>query len=397
MMLAAAPAGIAAIGGLQALAGAMAARGFARGVGVCTAARQPPVTVLKPLHGDEPLLEAALATLFTQDYADFQIVFGVQDADDGALQVVDRLRARFPGQDVAVVIDRTQHGRNRKVGNLINMYPAARHDLIVIADSDLHVRPDYLRQLVATLRQPGTGLATTLYAGLPASRGLAAILGAAQISHVFLPGAVLARLLGRRDCLGATMALRRRTLERIGGLAALADHLADDNVLGRLVAAEGLAVRLAGTVPLTTVPETTIGALFEHELRWARTIRRLAPMGFVASALQHPCAWAALALALAPGPEMTLLFMAAWLARASAAWSVDRTLLRLIGHTGLAKPASLVLVPLRDLMSVAVMAASYAGRGVRWRGHSMTADSGILVQGATPPRRIARNEEILSP
>ncbi len=257
---------------------------------------RPPITILQPLHGDEPLLEEALASVFAQDYPDFQVVFGVQNPADPALDVVRRLQARFPERDIAVVVDATQHGSNRKVGNLINMLAVARHDVLVIADSDVHVTPDYLDRLVADLPRPGTGLATTIYTGLPANGGLAARLGATQITHALLPGALLARALGRQDCFGASMALTRATLERIGGLQALADHLADDNVLGRLVREQGLAVELAATVPATTVPETTLKALWMHELRWARTIRALEPLGFALSAVQYPLFWSALAV-----------------------------------------------------------------------------------------------------
>ena len=116
-----------------------------------------PVTVLKPLHGDEPLLEEALASVCRQDYPTWQVVFGVQDAADTALPVVRRLQARFPDCDIAVVVDPTPHGPNRKVANLINMLPAAKHDVLVIADSDVHVAPDWLRRLVAALEAARCG------------------------------------------------------------------------------------------------------------------------------------------------------------------------------------------------------------------------------------------------
>ena len=130
---------------------------------------RPPMTVLKPLHGDEPLLEEALTTLCQQDFPEFQIVFGVRDASDPAVAVVRRLQSRFPRVDIALVADSTLHGRNHKVSNLINMLPAARHDVLVIADADVHARPDYLDRLAAALEAPQVGLVTTLYAGLPAS------------------------------------------------------------------------------------------------------------------------------------------------------------------------------------------------------------------------------------
>jgi ceramide glucosyltransferase len=193
-------------------------------------------------------------------------------------------------------------------------------------------------------------------------------LGAMQINQTFLPGALLSRALGRQDCLGATMMLRRNTLERIGGLEALADHLADDNVLGRLVQRLGLKIALADTIPATTVPETTLRALWRHELRWARTIRALVPAQFAASVLQYPLAWALLAVALTGAAPWSLAwFAAAWAIRAVAARAVDRAL-------GLAFRTPLWLLPVRDLMSVAVMMASYAGRRVEWRGHTMQAE-----------------------
>ena len=128
-----------------------------------------PVTVLKPLHGDEPLLEEALTSVCRQVYPPLQVVFGVNDAADTALPVVRRLQARFPGCDIAVVVEPTGHGANRKVGNLINMLPAAKHDVLVIADADMHVAPDWLHRLVVALDEPGVGLVTTVYTGVPVS------------------------------------------------------------------------------------------------------------------------------------------------------------------------------------------------------------------------------------
>jgi ceramide glucosyltransferase len=248
------------------------------------------------------------------------------------------------------------------------MLPAAKHDVLVIADSDLHVAPDYLRRIAVALQQPGIGLVTTLYTGRPLPESIPSVLGAMQINQVFLPGALLARAMGRQDCLGATMALRRETLERIGGLQPLVDHLADDNVLGRLVQGLGLQVALADTVPATTVPETSLVALWRHELRWARTIRTLVPIQYAASVLQYPLAWATLTILLAPGAIWPVAwFVIAWLTRALAVRGIDRLLT-------LESRSPVWLLPLRELMSVAVMVASYAGREVDWRGHMLVAE-----------------------
>ena len=382
---------IAAAGLGQAAAGWLATRRFIAAPPLPPGAR-PPVSVLKPLYGAEPLLEAALATICTQDYPCFQLVCGVHDLADPAARVVERLQARFPERDIVLVVDATLHGENRKVGNLINMLRAVRHDVLLIADSDVHAAPDYLTRIADTLALPRTGLVTTLYAGLPANRGLAARLGATVITHCFLPGALLARALGRQDCLGATMALRRETLAAVGGLQALVHHLADDNVLGQLVRGRGLQVRLAPTVCATTVPETRLGELYRHELRWARTIRRLVPAEFALGAIQYPLAWAALAVVLAAGaPWAFACFAATWAARALVARGLDARL-GLI-ESGLATPAPIWLLPVRDLLSVAVIAASYGSDRVEWRGQVLhtaldRAEADATSNADTPERAV---------
>ncbi len=369
-MLAAIAGGIAGLGILFALIGWAAVIRFARRASPRTADTCQAVTVLKPLHGDEPLLEDALATVFAQDYPNFQIVFGVQNQADPALAVVDRLRARFPSVQVDVVVDTTQHGRNRKVGNLMNMLRVARHDVLVIADSDVHVTADWLDRLVAALLQPGVGLATAVYTGMPASRVAVTRLGATQITHCLLPGALIARGLGRQDCFGSSMALRRETLTRLGGFRMLVDHLADDAVLGRLVRAEGLKVALAAVLPATTVPETRLASLWYHELRWARTMRALEPVGFAGSVVQYPLFWAAIAAVTSGGAIWAIgLFILAWTIRALAVRGIDGTL-------GLAIPSPVWLLPLRDALFVAILAVSFVGNKVEWRGHVLDADNG---------------------
>ncbi len=362
--------GLATIGAAQVTAGWSVVRRFGRHPAADPrepAGTLPPITILKPLHGDEPLLEAALASFCAQDYPQFQIVFGLQDPGDEALPVLRRLRERFPDLPIELVIDARQHGVNRKVSNLINMLPAARHDLLVIADSDMHAAPDYLRQLAAALAEPGTGLVTTLYAGRPAAPGLAGQLGSSQITHGFLPGALLARALGRQDCLGATMALRRDTLAAVGGFHAIVHHLADDAELGRLVRAQGMRVGLAATVLETTVPEERLVPLVEHELRWGRTIVALVPVGYAALLLAYPLFWAALALAASGGAAWAwVLFALVWLFRGATVRGIDQAL-------GLDPITPFWLLPLRDILSVSVVFASYTGDQVRWRGQVLSA------------------------
>ncbi len=326
---------------------------------------RPAITVMKPLHGDEPLLEAALASFCAQDYPNFQIVFGVQDPKDSALAVVRRLRGRFPGVDIDLVVDPTPHGENRKVGNLVNMYPSARHGVLVISDSDMHVPPDYLARVADALSVPGTGLVTTLYTGRPAGRSLTGLLGASYIAQSFAAGALMARALGRQDCMGATMALTRETLMRVGGLPALSPYVADDAVLGSKVRATGQRVTLAACVPATTVGETNLAALFRHELRWARTIRAVEPLGFAVSCIQYPAFWALLTVLLSGGAAWALgMWLLAVAVRGVVGLGVERSMGAV--RTPLWMPA------LRDVLSMAVLLAAYMGEDVAWRGHVLS-------------------------
>jgi ceramide glucosyltransferase len=368
----------ACFGASQALAGLFAVYMFARRAVAVPEGDWPAVTVLKPVCGGEPGLEAALSSFCTQDYPSFQLVIGAQAADDPALAVAAQLGTRFPSCDIAIVADPALHGPNRKIGNLINMLPAARHDVLVIADSDMHVQPDYLRRVVAALREPGTGLVTTVCTGEPAVPGFAAQIGALHLAYSFLPGALLASICRKQDCLGGTMALRRATLASIGGLPALVRHLADDNVLGQLVRRRGLDVRLAATLPVVTVQEQSLGAVWQHEMRWARTIRSLVPAVYAASMLQYPLFWAVLALAVSGGTRPAMgVFVSVWVVRAAVALAIEHCLRHLRARP--APPVAGWLLPLRDVLSAVEVAASFCGNHVVWRGHAMRADRGAPV------------------
>lgn len=363
-------------------------------------ARRPPpadtpaISVLKPLHGTEPLLDVALESFFLLDYPRFQLVFGVADPADPAVALVETLSARYPHVNATIVTGPTPPGRNRKVANLIAMLPAARHSTLLISDADMHVPPDFLAAVARVLAEPGTGLVTTFYTGLPATDSLAGILGAMQINHIFLPGAAIARALGRQDCLGATMALTKADLAAIGGFESLLDHLADDNVLGRRIRAAGKRVALAQCIPATTVPETTLRDLVRHELRWARTIRALVPASYFGMIAQFPLFWALVALLLSGFSNWT------WIGLALAAglrYVIAHDFERRLGFgatgpaaPGLARTAAPWLFLLRDTLSTAIFAASFWSDTVEWRGSVLEADSGRSPPpDKTPPPPLA--------
>jgi ceramide glucosyltransferase len=343
------------------------------------AAAWPPVSILKPLCGEDPDLYENLASFCRQDYPVWQIVFGVQDAADPAIAVVKRLIAEFPAADLTLVVESRRRGGNLKVANLQNMLPAARHDLIVIADSDMRAAPDYLAAVTAPLLEPETGLVTCLYRGVPAA-GRWSRLAALHINHGFLPQALVADRLGASGgCFGATLALRRDTLASIGGFAAVADRLADDHALGEAVRRLGRKVVLSPHIVDNIVAEPSFAALFRHELRWARTIRAVAPAGFFGLVLTQPMvlALAALALGTAPGAAAAMLI---------AALSCRFAMVRMVDRALRLPPTPLHLVPGRDLLSFAVFLASFFARKVAWRDRTFRIgrNGQLILDGDSP-------------
>src|SRR6516162_1686354 len=321
----------------------------------------PPVSLLKPLHGAEPGLYENLRSFAQQDYPVVQMVLGVNDANDGALPVVQALIRDLPASDIALVLDPPVRGSNLKVANLENMLAAARHDILVISDSDMRVDRRYLGAVTAPLHDPRTGLVTCLYEGV-STGGPWSELGALQINFGFLPSALVAAALGiDLGCFGATIALRRETLERIGGFAPVRDELADDQRVGEAVRALGLTVVLSRYLVEACVSEPSFTELWRHELRWARTVRTIAPAGFSGSVVTHAVALATLnAIATGFGLTSSIFVVISLLLR----WATAAVIAGVLGLP----TAKLWLLPVRDALSFAVFVASFFGRAVFWRG-----------------------------
>jgi ceramide glucosyltransferase len=329
----------------------------------------PAVTILKPLHGAEPGLEAALASCLEQDYpAPVQIVCGVQDASDPAAAVVGRLKARFGDRDIVLVQSAKTHGANAKVSNLVNMSGAAAHGVLVLADSDIAVPRHWLAAVVAALSAPGVGVVSCFYAGM--GQGGWARFAAMGISYGFLPNAVLGAASGlAHPCFGSTIALRRETLDEIGGFAAFRDTLADDYEIGRAVRRRGHRLVYPPVLVRHLCTEATFGELWRHELRWARTIRTVDPLGHFGSAVTHAVPLALIGAAFASFSPAALVVLAAVVAaRLSLKGRIDH-----IAGTA-AGPAW--LLPARDMLSFAVFVASLAGGTVSWRGDRLRIGTG---------------------
>ena len=322
----------------------------------------PDLTILKPLHGDEAGLYENLASFCEQDYSGaVQIVFGVENPNDPAIAVVERLRAAYPGKALELVIEPRAVGSNPKVANLINMSGRIAHDVIVLADSDIRVRRDYLARLVGALERQGGGAVSCPYYGI-STGSLWSQLAQLTIDSHFLPGVVVgARLKLSQPCLGSTIALRRSSLSAIGGFEPLADCLADDYVLGELLRERGEPVSVLSFAVGHVCAESSIVELWRHELRWALTIRTVDPLGYLGWTVSHAFPLALIAWLLGGSWPAIVLAVAALVCRAVLISATER------GY-GL-PPHPYWLIPVRDLLSFAVFVAGFVARDVSWRGH----------------------------
>jgi ceramide glucosyltransferase len=323
---------------------------------------KPSLTLLKPLCGAEPGLEANLASFCNQDYpGPVQIVLGIQDPEDPAATVAKRLIAAFPQIDIDLTVDARSHGANRKISNVINSISQSRGQIVVLSDSDIRVAPTYLGQITAALQAPGIGLVTCLYRGLPIA-GMWSRLAAAEIDHRFLPSVLVGLRLGlAKPCFGSTIALRTETLGRIGGFAAFADQLADDYAIGAAVRQIGLQVAIPPMVVDHVCSERSFAELARRELRWARTIRLVDPLGYAGSVVTHPLPFALAAAGLAGLSPASLAILALVLA---CGFLVPLQFARSLGGGRV----PVWLTPARDLLSFAIYVASFLPWLVSWRG-----------------------------
>ena len=332
-----------------------------------------PITLLKPLCGAEPDLYDHLRTFCRQDYPQFQIVFGVRDPGDPACAVVKLLAAEFPSVPIDLVIDPRLHGNNLKISNLINMLAYARHDIIVMADSDAFVESDYLAAVTAPLQDPDVGLVTCIYRGMPTG-SLWSRLGAMYINEWYVPSVMLAWLFGHRSYVsGQTICLRRDTLQAIGGLQTLADHLADDYRLGELVRGLGLRIVLSPYLVRGVHHEPNLGSLTRHELRWMRTIRVLQPLAFRLVFVTFSLPLAAFGIAgAAAGSSLSTGALGLFGITAAA-----RLLLHFVHRLGDDRVATsdLWLLPVRDFLIGWVWCRSFFTSHVTWRGNEFAVDA----------------------
>jgi ceramide glucosyltransferase len=326
---------------------------------VTPSAGSPPISVLKPLCGADAEIYECLRTCCEQAYPLFQIVCGVREEHDAAVAIVTRLQREFPHVDLQLIVDRRQHGNNRKVSNLINMLPHARYEHLVIADSDVRVPRDHLAALITPLLEPDVGIVTCPYRGMP-RRGLWSLLGSLLINDWFIPSVRVAALTGSRSfAFGVSIAMRREVLKDIGGFNAIADQLADDYRLGELTRRRGLRTVLSEVVVETSVDERSLVELIRHQLRWLRTIRAVRPLGYSLAGITFSLPVAALGASLASGakPALVLLGIAAF----------ARVMLHCAGRRAGAALSQLWALPLADMLGFALWCWGFVTRRVHWR------------------------------
>ena len=323
-----------------------------------------PVTVMIPLHGADFKAYRNYAELCRQDYPEYQIVFGVRDAEDSSIPIVHKLIEDFPDRDIALLVSDKTIGQNLKVSNLQNMLERVKHERIVIVDSDIRVSRDYLRKVLAPLSDERVGMVTCLYrAAEPPDFG--ARLEAVGITSEFAPGVLMAWMLeGVKFALGSTMATTKTRLESIGGFRALADYLADDFMLGNLIEKDGYEVRLSNHVVETVMQPVGFAGMIRHQMRWARSTRISRPMGYLGLILTFGTALALLNVIVAQASVFSLSFFAATLAiRLTMGWLIG---VHWLGDNVLKK--YFWLVPARDLLSFSIWCLSWVGNKVEWRG-----------------------------
>ncbi len=333
--------------------------------------------MLKPLCGAEPGLYEHLRSFCLQDYPRFEIVFGIRDHNDPARIVAQRLAADFPALSIKIVVDPRLHGGNYKISNLLNMLPHAQYDLLVMADSDACVGPDYLATVTAPLGDAKVGLVTCVYRGRPTS-SIWSRLGAMYINEWYVPMVLLAWLFGHRGYVsGQTTCLRRDTLHAVGGFEALVDHLADDYRLGQLVRDLRLRIVMSSYVVTGEHDEPSWESLTRHELRWMRTLQVLRPLSFryMFFCFSVPLATLGVVLALAGTANPAA-------AKVLFAIVVVARLVLHFNHRfqgGRALFSDLWLVPVRDLLTCWVWCRTFFTPRVTWRGHQFDVDpAGIM-------------------
>ncbi|HLY63490.1 MAG TPA: bacteriohopanetetrol glucosamine biosynthesis glycosyltransferase HpnI [Terriglobia bacterium] len=340
----------------------------------------PGVSLLKPMKGLDRETYENLASFCRQDYPQFEILFGFSHPQDAAVPVVKKIMADFPGVCIRMLTGTREQGANNKVAKLCGLARVAQYDLLVVSDSDTRVGANYLRRIAAPFSDSRLGAATSVYRGMAAPNPWSE-LEALSLSTEFIPSALVARKLGMKFALGATMAVRRQALEAIGGFESLADMAADDHELGRRVAAQGYGVEFVDGAVCTECGSRSFREYFRHQVRWSVVTRESKPWGHFGFIFAQGLPWTILAADLSPTLALAAGFIAAYLVlRFAVAFTV--------GAWGLHDPllkGKWWWAPISDALSFLVWSASLFTRRVYWQGVAYDVRRGRLLPAAPDP------------
>lgn len=340
----------------------------------------PPVSLLKPVRGVDFGSYENYSSFCRQDYPDYEVLFGVNDAADKSVPLIHRLISEFPGLRIRLLVGAESLGANRKVNMLARLSREARHETLVLTDGDVRVSPNYLREVVAPFANVTTGAVTSFYRGI-AEKNLGAELEAIGASSDFFAGVLMAEWTeGIHFALGASIVTTKRWLSKICGFAPIAGMLADDYELGLRIAKAGGRVLLSRECVWTMYPAQTANSFWHHQIRWARTVRLCRPLSYFGLIFTLGLPWALLAAFVAPTKWIAAVYLIAYLVlRHLMAW--------IVGVWGVADEVlrrRLWLVPLRDAIHSAVWLAGFASNQITWGGEEFTVEKGRMEPVAAP-------------
>jgi len=335
----------------------------------------PPVSNLKPIRGLDPDAYENFASFCRQDYPEYELLFCVGDRDDPALPLIERLMSEFPERPIRVLYGSGRDAANDKVAKLARMAGEARHEYVVISDSDVRVRPDYLRTVVAPLADPKIGAVTCFYLPIE-ERTFVDHLQSVGMMSDFYAGIIVAwQLDGVKFALGPTIATTRERLAGFGGYEAIENRPADDLLVGRLIADQGYEVELL-RYPVDTVADYhSLSELFHKRLRWIVVMRHMRPWGHFGLLFTQGLAWAAAAVAFHPTVAVAAVYLGGYFA-------VRCAMTAMIAMWGLKQRSfwrEMGLIPLWDALAFVIWLASFARRSIRWRGSDYYIREGTLV------------------
>jgi ceramide glucosyltransferase len=335
---------------------------------------EPPVSILKPLHGVDFASYENYASFCKQDYPDYEILFAVNEQSDAAVPLVQRLIAEYPRLQITLLIGSEYFGANRKVNSLARLAREAKHEILALSDGDVRVGPQYLREVTAPLRDTSVGAVTSFYRGI-AQKNLAAEFEAIGASSGFFPGVLMAAWTeGVKFALGASIAITKTWLRKIGGFEEIAAFLADDYEVGHRIAGTGGRVVLSHEIVWTMYPAQTARSFWEHQLRWARTVRLCRPASYVALLFTQGLPWAITAAMVTPSRVIAVEYLTAYLAlRLLMAWVVGVSVVR-----DEVLRRRLWIIPFWDAIHFVVWIASFTSNHIVWGDIEYVVDGGRM-------------------